>query len=176
LLSIEILSLVILMAPTRQYARNTRIYLEILILVATATTLALAIPYTANIWNANSSTETPIPSRTSLLPLYGLPPFLTILISALNIVIYLYSRQPFIYNLCVTSLASAGWLVTALFWGHCGFEASGESLIKWSPKICYQRHVSGYEIGVLGICAVIGSAVVLLWYAPVGLNRTTIPR
>ena len=151
------------MSTTRHYSRNTRIYLEILILVITTTTLALTIPYAIQLWDSDTSFSTPTPSRASLIPLYGIPPLLTLLISILNICIYVHSSQPFVYGIFIASFTSTGWLVTTLLWGHCSTGSSEEDWIQWNPSICYQRNVSGYEVGVLGICGVVGGAVLLLW-------------
>jgi hypothetical protein len=151
------------MSATRRYSRNIRIYLEVLILIATTITLALTIPYAIQLWNSGPSFSVSTKSRASLIPLYGIPPLLTFLISLLNICIYIYSSQPFIYGIFIASFTSAGWLVTILLWGHCSTGSSEEDWIKWNPNICYQRNVSGYEVGVLGICGVVGGAVVLLW-------------
>lgn len=57
-----------------------------------------------------------------------------------------------------------------LLWGHCGAGGSVEGWMRWSEDVCPQGRGSNgeegeaeVEIGVLGICVIVGCAVVFLW-------------
>ncbi|KAF2107304.1 hypothetical protein BDV96DRAFT_303979 [Lophiotrema nucula] len=123
---------------SKMYRLSDRIRCELLVLASAILTLALTVPYAVQMWNAPLNTYTlnskgivvdnNKSARHKLIAMYGLPPLFSIVLTVVNICMTLAWGRIFVsYTIGMTATMAVGWLVTAVFWGHCAIDDESQS-------------------------------------------------